>query len=507
MYFDDGQSPVSACAQFTDLSNSVNVARTAQLKNGVDGSITITLPDDVSFDQDELDRYTERIAKKYGGPENVGRVMVLQNGSQVNPLSTTPKDMGYSEGFQDSKAAVLATHGTPEVATGFAPPGAYAAYTMSMMAWRHAVIQPICDMLAESDTEHLADQFGEGITIEIESDEVDDVDQTEKRFTNDVQARIRTLNELRTLRGLPPYPGPEGDQLWPPTPQTAEPAMSGETGAEIGGGGNVAPFPKTPLGPQTKALRAAIAAAEDGDFEWLSSRLKSFDSSESRDDHGRWTGSGKRNLSQNASQAERYGVDEYSPEFDDEIGEPDASKIDAAVDQARDKWTQWYNQSGHEKYVEALASKFDLTPDQQKLLRYAKRDIVDELDEHNLDGHDSQELAKKTGPNMLRRLAYLTTTNRQEYNDVWGGRFGMKSLDDGQFVAVKSLGMSTSTGSDGGFTVPEGPHRCPHCDSLKTFNARGALMCGECWKSSDLPEETNEATNGTTNGHTNGVTV
>ena len=212
-YLDDGQSPLSAGAKWIDAGEAVDTARYHQLKNGIDPSVVWNLPPDVSPDQDEIDRVQAKISAKYGGPENVGRVMVAQNGTSVTPLTTSPKEMCYAEGFQDFKAAVLALHQTPPVAVGLQEPGAYAAYNASMKAWRHAAIQPLCDMLAESDTEHLAPQFGVGLTVEIESDTVDDLELTEMQLQNDLAAKVRTKNEWRAVRGLAPLPGPEGNDF------------------------------------------------------------------------------------------------------------------------------------------------------------------------------------------------------------------------------------------------------------------------------------------------------
>ena len=139
--------------------------------------------------------------------------MIAQNGTTITPLSTSPKEMCYSEGFHDFKAAILALHQTPPVAVGLQEPGAYAAYNASMKAWRHAAIQPLCDMLAESDTEHLAPQFGIGLTVEIESDTVDDLDLIEQQLQNDLAAKVRTKNEWRAVRGMPPLPGADGNSL------------------------------------------------------------------------------------------------------------------------------------------------------------------------------------------------------------------------------------------------------------------------------------------------------
>ena len=302
-WFDDGQSPISAGAQWTDCESGVNTARVGQLRNGADPSLIWELPPDITPDQDEIDRATKKVNDKYGGPEKAGSILIATNGTKVTPVSSSPKDMCYSEAFQDTKESILSLHQTPPVAVGLQEPGAYAAYYASMKAWRSSAIQPLCGMLAESDTMVLAPQFGEGITIEIDAPSVDDKDQDEKEIATNIHGRICTLNELRAKRGLPPYPGPEGEQLWPPqaAPQGAA-GPGGDNPMGMGSGEGAVPFPKTPIGqgddsgeqsddgnedivpskPQTKALRAAIRAAHDGDLEWLASKLKSFDPSQPR---------------------------------------------------------------------------------------------------------------------------------------------------------------------------------------------------------------------------------
>lgn len=283
-WFDDGQSPTSAGAQWIDTEQGVNTARVGQLRNGADPSLLWTLPPDVSPDQDEIDRATHKVNKKYAGPENSGKILIATNGTEVTPLSTSPKDMCYSEAFTDVRNSILALHQTPPVAVGLQEPGAYAAYYASMLAWRHSAIQPLCDMLAESDTNHLAIQFGDGLTVEIESPMIDDKDQDEKEFQNNVQARVCTLDELRAKRGLPPYEGPDGKQLWPPQAQSAAGKPTATNDDQKAGENDAMPFPSTPLSRQgnnqSKALRAAMRAAEDGDIEWLVSKMKSLGMSE-----------------------------------------------------------------------------------------------------------------------------------------------------------------------------------------------------------------------------------
>ncbi len=261
-YFDDGQSPISAGAAWIDTESGVNDARVGQLRNGADPSLIWTLPPDVSPDQDEMDRATLKVNQKYAGADNQSKILLATAGTVIDKVSSTPKDMCYTEAFADVKSSVLSLHQTPPVAVGLQEPGAYAAYFASMLAWRHSAIQPLCDLLAESDTKHIAPQFGDGLTIEIESPAIDDKDQEEKEFANNVTARICKLNELRAIRGLPPYEGPEGEQLWPP-----QPVKQAAPGADDSNS------PNKPIG-KSKSLLAAIEAADEVDFERLVNKIK-----------------------------------------------------------------------------------------------------------------------------------------------------------------------------------------------------------------------------------------
>jgi len=212
-WLDDGQSPISAGALWTDLSNEIDTARLHHLKRGATPSIHVDLGPESQLDQDGMDRAAEKYGKKYGGADKTGAVFITQGDVKINPLSDTAKDMCYQEGFADSKAACLSLHQTPPVAVGLQEAGAYAAYYASMMSWRHSAIQPICDMLAESDTITLGPIYGDGLVIEIEAPDVQDKDLLEKQLANDLAARTITVNEWRAIRGRPPIPGPEGDRL------------------------------------------------------------------------------------------------------------------------------------------------------------------------------------------------------------------------------------------------------------------------------------------------------
>lgn len=213
IYKDDGQSPVSAGAKWIDSANQIDAARWAQMNNGADPSIVVTCGKEMSPTREELEAAAAMFEQKYGGTENTGKA-IFTTGEQVVSLTTTPRDMDYNESFVQLRDAILALHGVPGIAAGISDGGSYAAFYASLKQFISLTVQPILDLLAEDDTEHLAPQFGQHLTIEIEATHIDDPDILEKRLSTDIRANIIKVDELRAIRGLPPL-GPKqgGDQF------------------------------------------------------------------------------------------------------------------------------------------------------------------------------------------------------------------------------------------------------------------------------------------------------
>jgi hypothetical protein len=101
--------------------------------------------------------------------------------------------------------AVLGVHGVPPIAAGIGGGGSYAAFYAQLKQFTCLTVQPILELLAEEDTERLAPQFGDGLTIEYEAAAIDDPEILERRLATDIAARAITKGEIRSLRGLPPF--------------------------------------------------------------------------------------------------------------------------------------------------------------------------------------------------------------------------------------------------------------------------------------------------------------
>lgn len=270
---DDGQSPISAGARWIDTAEAIDTSRYAQVKQGANPSLHLDLGEDVDPSPDELDRIKAKVNKEWGKAENAGKVVVTAGGkAKATPLSTTPKEMDYGTGFKDHRDAILAIHNTPPVAVGMQVPGGYASYVASMRAWRTIAIDPLLKLFSEDDTENIAAEFGPGITVEYTAEVIEDPDLAERQLQTDISAGIRTRNELRALRGLPPLSADlGGDELVGGAPVASSPAPNGfslpianpNTPGLTGKSRRVKPVRKQVDRPMTPTLKAAIAAAID----------------------------------------------------------------------------------------------------------------------------------------------------------------------------------------------------------------------------------------------------
>lgn len=214
LYKDDGQSPISASALWADTSDKIDQARFHHLNNGPTLSVVVTAGEATDPSAEDLEAAAETWNKKYSGVVNSGKAMFAAPGTTVTPISTTAVEMAYDLGFEQMKGASLAVHQVPPVAAGIQEAGAYAAYLASMRQFTATAVQPLLDMIAEEDNRVIAPQFGSGRVIEIEAKSFDDPEQIEKELTNDLNARARTKNEWRAVRGLPPVSAEQGGEDW-----------------------------------------------------------------------------------------------------------------------------------------------------------------------------------------------------------------------------------------------------------------------------------------------------
>jgi phage portal protein BeeE len=245
---DEGQSPVSAGALWTDTSEKIDVSRHAHLRNGSDPSVIIGI--DGVEDESTLQRMSAKFNEKYAGPSKHGKAMFVNGQNvKVEPVTRTPAEMAYEGAFAQFRDAIMALHGVTPIAAGIEAPSGDDGLYAPLKQFISGTVQPILDLMAEEDTEQLASQFGEGLTVFYTARSIDDAKLTEQQINTDIAAGAIEVDEIRKLRGRKPWGGEKGKAVAGQGPKQEGPG--GLPGLPQGVPGLDAPKP--PAGPQASA--------------------------------------------------------------------------------------------------------------------------------------------------------------------------------------------------------------------------------------------------------------
>lgn len=288
VFKDEGQSPVSAGALWTDTSEKVDISRHSHLRNGSDPSVIIGI--DGVEDEGTLQRMSAKFNEKYAGPSKHGKAMFV-NGQNVKiePVTRTPAEMAYEGAFVQFRDAIMALHGVTPIAAGIEAPSGDDGLYAPLKQFISGTVQPILDLMAEEDTEQLAGQFGEGISVLYTAKAVDDAKLTEQQINTDIAAGAIEVDEIRKLRGRKPWGGEKGkavagqgakEEPKPGLPGLAQGVPGLETkpnGLEPQTGSQALDPSKPPQGTPDpmKLAEEAVAKALGGFADRLSALLKS----------------------------------------------------------------------------------------------------------------------------------------------------------------------------------------------------------------------------------------
>ena len=283
VFKDEGQSPVSAGALWTDTSEKIDISRHAHLRNGSDPSVIIGI--DGVEDEGTLQRMSAKFNEKYAGPSKHGKAMFVNGQNvKVEPVTRTPAEMAYEGAFAQFRDAIMALHGVTPIAAGIEAPSGDDGLYAPLKQFVVGTVQPILDLMAEEDTEQLASQFGEGVSVLYTARAIDDAKLTEQQINTDIAAGAIEVDEIRKLRGRKPWGGEKGKavagQGAKEEPQQGLPGLAqGVPGLEPQTGSQALDPSKPPKGTPDpmKLAEEAVAKALGGFADRLSALLKSGD--------------------------------------------------------------------------------------------------------------------------------------------------------------------------------------------------------------------------------------
>lgn len=213
----EGYSPLAACDLEMDTVESIGRMRLSQTRNGTYPSATVELDPEVKFpDGNELIRIRREIYQLLGGPDRTGKAAILSPGMKIVPYGSGSVELGWIESWNQLVGFVMSVFGVTKSLAFMSEDSSYAVLYAQLKQFNLFTLCPLLDMIVQQWQQDLITPFwGEEYCVELEPKKVDDEAQLEAALGNDLKAGIRTLNEIRKIRGLEKWDGPEGEQrVW-----------------------------------------------------------------------------------------------------------------------------------------------------------------------------------------------------------------------------------------------------------------------------------------------------
>lgn len=205
----DGWSPQAAGAMWIDTEESIVKSRWAQMCNQARSDVHIELPADViDPDDNRIARIEAKFMAKYQGELNYGKPIFTPGGTKVTPLSFSPQEMAYFQSEEQMRDMVMALRQFPKTAAGISNDMTFGSVLATAASFCSNSINPRLAPLGQRLTKELAPRFAtEADPVKLWWDDCSPADpqQVNSDISQDLQAYAITPNEVRALRGRPPY--------------------------------------------------------------------------------------------------------------------------------------------------------------------------------------------------------------------------------------------------------------------------------------------------------------
>lgn len=236
----DGNSPLQQGAEWIDASESVNSARFWAFKNGCFPMGNLKLSAEYGDpDDSELDRIYAKFFVRLQGEMNSGKPIITPPGAEYVPLTIAPKEMLYTESAEQLFRWVMAMFAIPPELVVPSPGKEIAAYG-PMQQFARYCITPLVRQLGQVLTQKLASRWDDRLRIWWDDPTPDNPQQVNADIQLLWESGATCPNEIRTMKGLEPWPHGGDNPLMPPNlveiPYGGEVVYQGQQGQQAGGG-------------------------------------------------------------------------------------------------------------------------------------------------------------------------------------------------------------------------------------------------------------------------------
>jgi len=164
--------------------------------------------------KDQLERTEKKFKQKFQGLDNSHKLLILQGGLEYKPMSLTQKDMDFMEQQRFSRDKILGIFRVPRTALGITDDVNRANAEATDYIFAKRKIKPVMQRITEQLNEFFVPLFAnsENMFLDYDDPVPEALDQKLLLYGNGLQNGWLSINEVRSMQGLPPA-GDEADKL------------------------------------------------------------------------------------------------------------------------------------------------------------------------------------------------------------------------------------------------------------------------------------------------------
>jgi HK97 family phage portal protein len=191
-----GRSPLEAAMDAVAADEAVATAQRRAFENG-------TIPGVVLKTREPLDdaqqrRLRAQFESRFAGPEAAGRLIITEQGSEVAPFTTSPREMDFLASARSTRDRILGVYGVPPAILGQVEDFNRANAEAARLIFARDTLLPRLRLLAARITQDVCASFlPEGIACEFDSPVPADREAARRDMEAGVRLGVLSANEAR----------------------------------------------------------------------------------------------------------------------------------------------------------------------------------------------------------------------------------------------------------------------------------------------------------------------
>jgi HK97 family phage portal protein len=200
-----GLSPLQAVALSVDANRELLTARYQTFRAGPRPGMV--LQTDQMLSEPTLRRLEETVRERFAGRENWHRPLVLEQGLTASPWTLSPAEMDFLNTTKMTRDEIFALFRVPLPVAGIVE---HVGLGSDIWAGARAIfcegtVQPKLELIGQCLTRDLARRFADPLVVEFGDCSPRSRERQRAEDEADAKLGVRTINELRTARGLAPF--------------------------------------------------------------------------------------------------------------------------------------------------------------------------------------------------------------------------------------------------------------------------------------------------------------